>query len=95
MFVLSAHDTPSTHPTILQDERDYIERSIGDTVTLFIFLSLALMNIEDKKLFERVLLQLSMEVVFLVHARVGNYCGEFLPQLDVLYVNYLPIQGMV
>lgn len=53
------------------------------------------MNIEDKKLFERVLLQLSMEVVFLVHARVGNYCGEFLPQLDVLYVNYLPIQGMV
>ena len=32
VFCLSAHDTPATHPTISQDERDYIERTIGDTV---------------------------------------------------------------
>ena len=31
-----AHDTPSSHPTILQEERDYIERSIGDKVRMII-----------------------------------------------------------
>ena len=30
LFSLIAHDSPTTHPTILQDERDYIERSIDD-----------------------------------------------------------------
>ena len=29
-FSLIAHDSPATHPTILQDERDYIERSIDE-----------------------------------------------------------------
>ena len=33
VFVLSAHDTPASHPTILQEERDYIERTIGDKVS--------------------------------------------------------------
>ena len=31
--MLSAHDTPASHPTILQEERDYIERTIGDKVS--------------------------------------------------------------
>ena len=91
--MLSAHDTPASHPTILQEERDYIERTIGDKVSYL--LHDQYWSLVDEKLHKRVFFQLPVEAIFHFNACLGDHCGQFLQELDFLHAYYITIKGMV
>ena len=95
VFVLSAHDTPASHPTILQEERDYIERTIGDKVTFCALVHDQYSSLVDEKLHKRVIFQLPLEVILHLNACLGDHCSQFLQELDFLHANHFTVKGMV
>lgn len=101
LWLLLAYGSPADHPTITDEEKTYIETTIGETTHQLSVTEVCMCNTEGckvqvsnnislKSIFQLTEIQDSMASFLYLHACLCYHCGQLLPQLDVLPTPHQP-----
>lgn len=97
-----SYESPAEHPTISDEERRYIEESIGESAQLMGAMEVSWQSVpllisrppcavhKVSSLIVWTEIQDPLEEVLLLHARLCNHRGQLLQELDLLSAPHQP-----